>query len=174
MLFACVAAAVLAQPPDGFIPDNTNALTQFSLKPGSDGSSFDWADQEDRVRGTVTPKDLKAGKSITISLSVGPIAGDYAGPVTVGLESQNGTVRQSITVAPPTAQPRVWNATMTVPEAGEYWLKVGFRTTRFKTLKAPVEVGAGGVPEGFALAFALGAVAIVVGGATLAFLRRSS
>lgn len=151
-----VCLLVLSQPvPEGFVPHNTAEQMRFNLKLEGEGWSFDWADQEDRVRGTVTPPELAAGSPLQVSIAVGAFAsGDFDGPVTVTLEHLDGSWRELSTVHPAPMVPRVWNATFTPPASGQHRLEISFRSTRVKSISAPLEVGMGRVSTPLALGLA--------------------
>lgn len=147
MFLSAYLALVLSQPPpEGFVPENTADRMAFRLQSDKNGLSFDWSDAEDRVRGTVSPRELSAGDPFTVSVAVGSFAsGDLDGPVTLGIEQVGGTFKALETVAPAKTQPRVWNATFTAPESGSYLIKVTFKSSHQKSLRGPVEVGMGRV-----------------------------
>ena len=88
MFLSAYLVLVVSQPvPDGFVPQNTAEHMTFSLKQGSGGWTFDWADTEDRVRGTLTPSELSSGDPIVVSVAVGSFEGnDFNGPVTLTLK----------------------------------------------------------------------------------------
>ncbi len=163
MFLSAYLTIVLCQPPpEGFVPQNTADLMTFRLQPDKNGLSFDWSDAEDRVRGTVSPKELSAGGPFTLSVAVGSFAsGDLDGPVTLGIEQVGGTFKALETVAPTKTTPRVWNATFTAPESGSYLLKVTFKSSHQKSLKGPVEVGMGRVSP--TTAIGLGAAVVLAG-----------
>lgn len=160
MFLSAYLAIVLSQrPPEGFAPENTADRVAFSLQLKGRGWSFDWADAEDRVRGTVTPRELAAGEPFTVSVAVGPFAGgEFDGPVSLGLEQEGGAFRALETVQPSGSAQRTWNATFTPPEPGTYVLKVAFRSSRQKSLKGPVEIGMGRVSQTTGVAVGIGAI----------------
>jgi hypothetical protein len=164
MFLSAYLALVVSQPvPEGFVPENTADKTFFEVKPDRAGFSFDWSDSEDRVRGTITPRDVSAGEPVTVSVAVGSFAGgDFEGPVTIGLEAKDGDWRVLETVSPPKAPPRVWNATFTPPSTGSYSVKVTFRTTRLKSVRGVVEAGMGRVSTRVALGAGIGAILLAV------------
>jgi len=164
MFLSAYLAIVLSQPPpEGFVPENNADRMAFVLKPSPTGASFDWSDVEDRVRGTVSPRELSAGDPLSVSVAVGSFAtGDLDGPVTLGLEQVGGSWKALETVAPSKEVPRVWNATFTPPDRGAYVLKVTFRSSHQKSLKAPLEVGMGRVSPNTALGIGIGAILLGV------------
>lgn len=164
MFLSAYLAVVLSQPvPEGFVPENTSDKTTFRVVADRSGWSFDWSDQEDRVRGTVTPRELSSGDPLTVSVAVGSFQGaDYDGPVTLGLEQVGGEWKALETVAAPKEPPRTWNATFTPPESGTYHLKVTFRSSRQKSVRGVVEVGMGRVSKTVGLGIGIGAILAAV------------
>lgn len=165
MFLSAYLAIVLGQPvPEGFVPENTADLTTFRVDRSSSGTSFDWSDTEDRVRGTVVPASPTATDEMTISVVVGSFAGGtYEAPVSIGLRQLDGEFKQLVTVPAPKTEPRVWNASFVPPDTGMYQLEVAFRTTRQKSIKGKIEVGMGRVSKKTALGVGLGAIVLAIG-----------
>jgi hypothetical protein len=177
MFLSAALTVVLSQPvPEGFRPDNTASRMTFQPRAGPAGWSFDWADQEDRVRGTISPGELSAGDPLSVSVTVGAFEGpDFDGPVSLSLEQADGPWRELTTIAAPTTPPRVWTARFVPPSSGRYQLEVAFRSSRQKPLRGPLEVGMGRVPRAVGLSVGIGAILLaVVYGLTLLFRRESA
>ncbi|MCA3014908.1 MAG: hypothetical protein INH41_21185 [Myxococcaceae bacterium] len=164
MFLSAALAVVLSQPvPEGFRPENTAARMTFQPRAGSAAWSFDWADQEERVRGTISPGELSSGDPITVSVTVGAFEGrDFDGPVSLSLEQTDGPWRELTTVAAPAAPPRVWTARFVPPSSGRYQLEVSYRSSRLKPLRGPLEVGMGRVPRAVGLSVGIGAILLAV------------
>jgi hypothetical protein len=164
MFLSAYLVLVVSQPvPDGFVPQNTAEHMTFSLKQGGGGWTFDWADQEDRVRGTLTPSELSSGDPIVVSVAVGSFEGnDFNGPVTVTLKQVAGEWRDLQTIAPPAAPPRTWSATFVPPATGKYQLEVAFRSSRMKPIRGTIDVGMGRVSTTVALSIGIGAILLAV------------
>lgn len=163
LLSTCLAIALCQPPPEGFVPENTEGRVALRVKAEGEIWSLDWADTEDRVRGTVSPLDVTAGAPVTLSVAVGSFAtGDFDGPVTLGLESVDGAWRGLETVQPSRDPPRVWNATFTPPSSGPHTIKVSFRTTRQKSLRGPLEIGTQKLSRSLALVVGMGAILLAV------------
>ncbi|MCU0697319.1 MAG: hypothetical protein MUC96_12395 [Myxococcaceae bacterium] len=155
---------MLTQPvPEGFQPENTADRMTFSLTQSAAGWTFDWADQENRVRGTVSPAELSSGDPFKVSVAVGAFEGqDFEGPVSLSLEAVDGAWRQLETVPPPRAPPRTWAAEFVPPAPGTYQLEVAFRSSRMKSIRGTVEVGMGRVSKTTGLAIGIGAILLAV------------
>ncbi len=165
MFLSAYLAIVLGQPvPEGFVPENTADKMSFRLVDSGKGTSFDWSDTEERVRGTVTPGRPAAGEEVTISVAVGSFSGaPYEGPVTLGLEEEGGGYRQLETVPGRTEEPRVWNATFVPPDSGAYTIEIAFRTSHQKSIKGKLDVGLARVSTTVALGLGLGAILAAIG-----------
>lgn len=177
MFLSAYLTLVLSQPPpEGFVPHNTADRMAFRPVSDKNGLSFDWSDAEDRVRGTVGPRELSAGDPFTVSVAVGSFAsGDLDGPVTLGIEQVGGPFKALETVAPAKTEPRVWNATFTAPESGNYLLKVSFKSSYQKSLRGPIEVGVGRVSPTTAIGISVAAVLAGLGyGLFLLFGKKSA
>lgn len=165
MFLSAYLAIVLSQPvPEGFVPENTADKTTFRLVSDRAGWSFDWSDQEDRLRGTVQPVELSSGDPFTVSVAVGAFQGpEYDGPVTLGFEQAGAEGWKALeTVQPSKETPRVWKATFTPPSTGQYLLKVTWRSSRQKSVRGTVEVGMGRVSREVGLGVGIGAILLAV------------
>src|SRR3990167_7072065 len=63
-----------------------NKLTQLELKVTPNGTTFDWSDADESLRGQITPARARVGRSLTISAVLQPFSGDdFTGPLTFSL-----------------------------------------------------------------------------------------
>jgi hypothetical protein len=164
MFLSAYLAVVLSQPvPEGFVPENTADKTTFRLVSDRAGWSFDWSDQEDRVRGTVQPAELSSGDPFTVSVAVGAFQGaEYDGPVTLGLDQVGGDWKALETVPPAKEAPRTWSTTFTPPSTGQYLLKVTWRSSRQKSVRGTLDVGMGRVSREVGLGIGIGAILLAL------------
>jgi hypothetical protein len=164
MFLSAYLTLVVSQPvPEGFRPENTSDRMTFGLTQSAGGWTFDWSDQEDRVRGTVSPAELSSGDPFTVSVAIGAFSGgDFDGPVSLTLKQMDGEWRELKTVPPPAAAPRTWSAEFVPPGTGRYQLEVAFRSSRMKALRGPLDVGMGRVSKTAGLAIGIGAILLAV------------
>lgn len=134
---------LLAQPlgPPTERPDGVAARDEVSLSVGATTLDFTWADVEDRVQGTISPRYPVEQAPIDVSAHVGTFQGsEFDGPVTLTLKpkgivggGQTKTLRRA-------KGERAWRATFLPEEAGPHTLEVSFLTTRLKVVSATIEV----------------------------------
>ncbi|MDX2013462.1 MAG: hypothetical protein SFW67_24940 [Myxococcaceae bacterium] len=164
MFLSAYLSLVLTQPvPEGFQPENTADRMTFSLSQSAAGSTFDWSDQENRVRGTISPAELSSGDPFQVSVAVGAFEGqDFEGPVSLTLRALDGEWRDLKTIQPQREPPRTWAAEFVPPASGRYQLEVAFRSSRMKSIRGPLDVGMGRVSKTTGLSIGIGAILLAV------------
>ncbi|HLL53988.1 MAG TPA: hypothetical protein VK447_10600 [Myxococcaceae bacterium] len=146
--------ACLLLPGVGQAQDTSQVLITFT----PDGAALDWSDAEERIQGTVTPADPRAGQDLTVLIHVGSFEGPpFDGPVRLGLRGPDGSNQTQVV----RQRDRGWRAVFRAPEPGTYTLDIGFRTTRDKVVHAKLRVAEAPLPRviGWGL---LAAVAVTV------------
>jgi hypothetical protein len=120
-------------------------LDQIVVRRQGEVLELSWADAEERLRGSVHPAVPRAGEPLHVDLSVGSFEGaDFEGPLTLSLRPEGATHAPSINV---TREAHSWRATFIPEHPGPHVLDVGFRSTRFKRLRAPLRVETSPVPR---------------------------
>jgi hypothetical protein len=168
LLLLCVAQIPPSDPWVGTSPE-----TQLKLRSTNAQLSFDWHDEEDRLRGTLTPTTPRAGQPVELLVSVEPMEGAaFEGSVTAALRplGQVGAAAVMVTIPKP-GPTRQWRFELSPLQAGEHVLELRWQTTRMKVVRGKLAVGDGPLPRWFG--WALGAVVIVgsIGASAVALLR---
>ncbi|MFT3707857.1 MAG: hypothetical protein QM817_09390 [Archangium sp.] len=161
MFLAAYLTLLSAQLPVD-IRAGENKLTQLEFKQNNAGLTWDWSDTEETLRGTVTPLRLKAGKPMVISAIVEALSSEEInGPMTFSIRplKEMGSA-QTQTVAK--GETRVWSATFTPEEAGDYRLEISWRTTHHKVVRGVFTVADRGLPEWVSWTIGGGALAIAL------------
>lgn len=142
-----------------------NELTTIRVDAHRDNAGLQWRDAEDVVHGNITPWPVRAGAPFTVSVSVGTVAGDFEGPVTLGLrplEALGGTDSATVSASP---GERMWVHTFTPTQAGPHRLDVSFSSTRAKSAQALITVEPAALPAwvSYATGTSLVGIALTVG-----------
>ncbi|MFO0600132.1 MAG: hypothetical protein U0228_32790 [Myxococcaceae bacterium] len=139
-----------------------NKLTQLEIKPNNAGLTFDWSDTEETLRGTITPANPHVGEPVTVSATVGAINGpEFTSPVTFSirpLAAMGSTNGQTV----PRNDSRVWSATFTPEEIGDYRVEISWSSTHHKVVRGVFTVNEGGLPKWFSYVVGGGAIAIAL------------
>ena len=139
-----------------------NRLTQLELKLTPNGSSFDWSDTDESLRGQITPQPARAGRSLTISAVLQPFSGaDFEGPLTFSVRPLNemgSTITETVTRK---KGERGWVKELTLTEPGDYRLEISWRTTHHKVVRGVFPVSPGSLPGW--VTWAAGGGLIVIG-----------
>ncbi len=136
--------------------------SQMVITPTPEGTELAWSDAEERIQGTVSPPEPKAGEDLTVLVHVGSFEGPaFNGPVRLGLRGPDG-YKQHLVVQ---QGDRGWRAVFRPPEPGVYTLDVGFRTTRDKVAHARLEIREAPLPPflGWALVAVAAVTALILG-----------
>lgn len=176
MFLSAYLAIMLSQLPVD-VRAGENRLTQLELKRAPKSLSFEWADTDDALRGTLGPAPIRAGEPFTVSASVQPLTGaDFEGPVTFSLRplDEMGST-QSVTVTKRPGE-KSWTTSLTADEAREYRLEISWRGTHHKVVRGVFAVSERGLPSWFTWAMGVGCVvlAVVIGGWILLSRKESS
>lgn len=139
-----------------------NKLTQLEIKLTPNGSTFDWSDSDESLRGQITPQPARAGRSLTISAVLRPFNGeDFDGPLTFSVRplNQMGSV-WSETVKRKKGE-LGWVREITLTEPGDYRLEISWRSTHHKVVRGVFPVSPGSLPGW--VTWAAGGGLIVIG-----------
>lgn len=175
MFLSAYLAIMLSQLPVD-VRAGENPLTQFSFREGPSSLSFEWSDAEDALRGTLTPRPVRAGQPFTISATVQPINGaEFDGPVTFSLRPLDAMgSTQSVTV-PRKPGEKAWTTTLTAEDVHEYRLEISWRGTHHKVVRAVLPVSQAGLPPWLTWVVGIGCIALAVGiGAWIILNRKES
>jgi hypothetical protein len=138
-----------------------NKLTQLELQGTPNGYAFDWSDSDESLKGQLSPKPLRAGRSATISAVLQPFTGDdFTGPLTFSvrpLKEMGSTWSETVTRKP---GERGWVKELTLTEPGDYRLEISWRTTHHKVVRGVFHVSEGGLPGWVSWAVGGGLIAI--------------
>jgi len=175
MFLSAYLIALLAQAPVPRGLEATNELERVKLDYGARSITFDWADAEDRIKGTLTPPQPRQGQPLTVSVFVGSFQGEaFAGPVTLSLKPVGGMGKgEVITVIRPQGE-RNWTHTFVPSERGDHVLEVAFFSTRRKVARATLAIGDPGVPTWLAAVIAGSLVLFIIGGGVMLANRRKA
>ena len=140
-----------------------NPLTQLVVRQGAAGTSFEWADPEERLRGTLGTGRIVAGQPLTISATLEPIDGPpFEGPITIAVrpldsreDVQSQTVKRS-------EGERVWAVTVVPAEATDYRVEISWRSTHHKVVRGVFPVRPAGLPPWLRWAAAGTAIALAL------------
>jgi|APLak6261675434_1056106.scaffolds.fasta_scaffold03125_2 hypothetical protein len=139
-----------------------NKLTQLEIKASPSGLSFEWADADEALRGSVRPQ-ARVGRTFTVSATLQPLAGpDFEGPVTFAfrpLEEVGATETVTVTRKP---GEKAWVASFTPTSAVDHRLEVSWRSTHHKVVRGVIPVGERSLPEWLTWLVGGGLVAIAV------------
>jgi hypothetical protein len=161
MFLAAYLALLSAQLPVD-VRAGENRLTQLEFKQNPAGLTWDWSDTEETLRGTITPTRLKAGKPVVISAVLEAVSSEeITGPLTISIRPLNA-MGSADTKTVPRGDTRVWNATFTPEEAGDYRLEISWRTTHHKVVRGVFSVAEPGLPEWLTWAIGGGTLAIAL------------
>lgn len=139
-----------------------NRLTQLDLKANSAGLTFDWADTEETLRGTVTRAPFKVGKPLTFSVTLEALnSEDLKGPITFAFRPLNDLGSPSQTVVRQ-GDEKSWSATFTPTEPGEHRLEISWRTTHHKVVRGVMDVAPAGMPAWVGWTFGVGSITLAV------------
>jgi hypothetical protein len=142
-----------------------NPLAVIKTQAQKGGTSMTWSDTEDVLRGSVSPAQLRAGKPVTVSVTLGHIQGEelFNGPITFSLRplGQVG-MAQDATVTLPPGQ-RSWQHIFTPSSAGPHRLELSWNSSRHKVVMSVLDVGEPLLPPWFGLAFGSLFMALFVG-----------
>ena len=112
---------------------------------GDEYTELSWSDAEDRLQGSITPSQPRAGEPMRVSLDVGSFQGEpYRGPVVIALRRSGETAEDTRTVA---FDGKGWNAQFVPRDDGPYALDVSFRTTHYKALHGALTVSEARLPR---------------------------
>ncbi len=143
-----------------------NKLTQLELHESPAGSTFEWTDADDSLRGGLTARPFRVEKSLTISAALEPLTGaDFEGPLTFSfrpLDAMGSAQTQTVTRTP---GGKTWVATFTPAEAVDHRFEISWRTTHHKVVRGVVSVGERGLPAwlNWVIGGGLVAVAVAIG-----------
>lgn len=141
-----------------------NKLTQLDLKLNSAGLTFDWQDNEESARGTITPSQLQVGKPLTVSVTLESLTVNELldGPVTMSLRPLSDMGGdQTVTVKREKDQ-KSWVAQFTPKEPGPHRIELSWRSTHHKVVRGIFEVVPEGLPRWVGLSLGGGLVTLAV------------
>lgn len=142
MFLSAYLLLLLAQPA-GVAPRD-------EIKPqlGAQTLDLSWSDVEDRLQGTISPKEPLAGQPIEVSAHVGTFQGEeFQGPITFTLKEAGASGGgQTRTVTRGTGE-KAWRVRFEPVEEGDYQLEISFRTVHLKVVKALFRVEAARLPR---------------------------
>jgi hypothetical protein len=156
LLFVALAADPLSE---------AGGLDRITVAPTRASTDLNWADDEDRLKGALSPLPLRAAVPMQVSVSVGTYSGpEFDGPVTITLKAPGQPKGETLEVKRPAGE-RLWLARFTPTEQGAHTLEFSFRTTRLKRVVAIIDVAEAPVPRWpwYALVAVVTAVALGLG-----------
>jgi hypothetical protein len=161
-MFLSAYLAILCSQLPVDVRAGENQLTVLEIKNGTNGVSFAWQDADESVRGAISPSP-KAGRTLTISAAVEPLAGaPFEGPVTFSLRPLGAMESaDSVTVTKKPGE-KAWVATFTPTEAVDHRLEISWRSTHHKVVRGVVPVLQAGLPLWVNWAVGGGMVALAV------------
>jgi hypothetical protein len=137
-------------------------LTTLRQSTVGEAINLSWNDTEELLKGVVTPAVLRAGQSVTISVSLARYdQGRFSGPVTISLQplAELGG-GGAVTVPAPSKGERMWAAKVTPLVAGPHRLEIAWTSTHRKVVRGVVTVEDARLP--FWLPWAVGGTAILM------------
>ncbi|MFZ5446184.1 MAG: hypothetical protein ACOZQL_39720 [Myxococcota bacterium] len=163
MFLSAYLALLCSQFPPPSEQAGSNPLTRMRLEANPQGLTFDWQDEEDVLRGTLTPHPLRVGAPLTVSLSVEPLQGaPYEGPVTIALRPLDDVgATQTQTVTKKKGE-KTWSTTFVLDSTVDHRLEVSWRSTRHKVVLGVVQVREAALPGWLSWVVGGGLVAIAL------------
>lgn len=157
-----LATVVLQLPVD--VRAGENRLTTLDLVTAPTGLTFDWADADDVLRGTLEPRVLRVGAPVRVSAMVGPLQGaPFEGPVTFSLRPLGAMGSTLATTVPPAKGERRWATEFVVAEPGDYRFEVSWRSTHLKVVRGVITVQPAGLPGWVPWTVGSGLLALAIG-----------
>jgi hypothetical protein len=142
MFLSAYLLTLLAQPV-GVAPRD-----EIKVDRGAQTLDLSWSDAEDRIQGTISPRDPVAGQPVDVSAHVGAFAGaEFDGPVTFAWKESRASGGGETKTVTRGAGEKAWRAQFVPPEAGEYQVEISFRTNHLKVAKATVSVEQAKLPR---------------------------
>lgn len=166
MFLSAYLVAICTQFPPPAEQAGQNPLTRLELKANAAALLFDWQDEDEVLRGTVTPNPPRAGRSLTVSASLEPLDGaPFDGPLTISLRPLDDSgVTQTHTVTKRPGE-KTWVATFTPESTVDHRLEVSWRTTHHKVVRGVVQIREAGLPPwlSWVVGGSLVAIALAIG-----------
>lgn len=139
--------ALAADPSLAVAPDEPSGLDRINVSTTRASMELSWSDNEDRLKGALSPFPLRANVPMQVSVSVGTYSGpEFDGPVTITLKAPGQQKGELIEVKRAPGE-RLWLARFTPVEEGQHTLEFSFRTTRLKRTVATLDVAEAPVPR---------------------------
>jgi len=175
MFLSAYLLIALAQIPPAQGLDATNALDRMQVSVDPHALTLDWADTEERVRGTVTPPRPRAGEEMTVAVNVGSFEGaEFDGPVTLTLKPVGKIGKGDVATVTRAKGEKSWTHVFTPSETGDHVLEVAFFSTRRKAARAKINIEDPRVPLWLSASLAGAVVIFLIGGGVMLVLRRRS
>lgn len=134
---------LLTQSPDvpPAKPVGVAARDELGMSLGSATLDFEWADAEDRVQGSISPRGPTEQAPLDVSAHVGTFQGaEFDGPVTLTLKKSGSSGGGQSKTLKRAAGERAWRASFVPEESGPYTLEISFLTSRLKVISGKLEV----------------------------------